>query len=80
MPDEKNIHKYPKTKSTDMTKADRATFGGAKKQTTYDSPALKQGKGTIYNQAKITNGFLAAESHPGHKQKKNTEDNAVKKD
>lgn len=79
MPDEKNLHKYPKTQSTDMKKADRDVMGGVKK-TTYAGPALKQGRGTVYNQAKITSGFLAAESRPGHKQKKNMEDTAVKRD
>ena len=66
-------HKYPKIQSTDMKKVQTNVLGGSKKATTESGPHLKQGKGTPYNQAKITSGFLAQNPRPGHKQKGNLE-------
>jgi len=72
-------HNYPKTSSTEMKKVNNAVVGDSKKQTTYNGPHLNGGKGTVYNQAKITNGFMTQDSRPGHKQQGNIEDNATNK-
>ena len=70
---DKKEHTYPKTKSTEMSKANNNVLGDSKKQTTDAGPHLKQGKGNPFQQAKLGKGFLTQESRPGHKQKKNIE-------
>lgn len=70
---DKKEHTYPKTKSTEMSKVNNNALGVTKSQTTPAGPHLKQGKGTVFQQAKLGKGFLAANSRPGHKQQKNIE-------
>ncbi len=66
-------HTYPKTQSTEMKRLKPEIMSPATKKTTPAGAHLKQEKGTPYNQAKITSGFLTQESRPGHKQTKNVE-------
>jgi hypothetical protein len=64
-------HKYPKSQSTEMNKVNKNVMGDSTKKTSDNGPHLMQGKGTQFNQAKITKGFLMADNRPGHGQKKN---------
>ena len=70
-------HNYPKSKSTNMKKINTNILDGATKKTTDGGPHLKQG-GNVFNQAKITSGFLAQNPRPGHKQKLNIDDTQEK--
>ena len=62
---------YPKDKNPSMKKIKDAVLGKTESKTTDNGPHLKEGKGTKYNQAKISGGFLVYDSRPGHKQEKN---------
>lgn len=64
------LHKYPQTRNIIKPIA-KEVIGGYKKHTTDAGPHLLQGKGTAYNQSKITSGFILQDSRPGHKQEKN---------
>ena len=70
MPD-KNIHKYPQTKSSTMKAIDKTVLGTSKKEATEKGPHLLTGKSTSYNLAKITSTFMTQDTRPGHTQKQN---------
>ena len=71
MPDEKNLHKYPQTKTSTLKPVKSDAFGPSKKAVSENGPHLMTGKGTQFNVAKITKGFLAQDPRPGHTQKLN---------
>lgn len=64
---------YPKSRSTGMTKVKPIVLGDAKRMTTANGPHLLQGKGTMYNQGKITTDFVNPKPHVGHTQRKNVD-------
>lgn len=76
---EEKEHTYPKTQNTDMKKAPNTVLGDTQKQNSYNGPHLTQGKGNMYNQAKLGSGFLAQDPRTGHTQKGNMEDNVSNK-
>ena len=56
-----------------MQAAKKEIFGDTTKKTSTNGPHLLTGKGTPYNLAKITSGFVVQDTRPGHAQKKNVE-------
>jgi len=62
---------YPKNVGIRPKAAGKDISGPCISKKTDNGPHLKTGKGTSYNQAKITSGFMTHNAAPGHTQKKN---------